>query len=83
MKVGIVGCGLVGSSGAYAIALGGTANDLILVDLNPELALAHAEDILHATPFGKPIRVAAGGYLHLRAEWGKSVTAPGSGSRRH
>lgn len=66
MKVGIVGCGLVGSSGAYAIALEGAANDLILIDLNQKLARAHAEDILHATPFGKPIRVAAGDYSHLR-----------------
>jgi malate/lactate dehydrogenase len=66
MKVGIVGCGLVGSSGAYAIALEGAANDLILVDLNQKLARAHAEDILHATAFGKPIRVSAGDYSHLR-----------------
>jgi len=56
MKVGIVGSGLVGSSGAYAIALEGAANDLVLVDLNRELAQAHAEDILHAVPFGKPIQ---------------------------
>ena len=59
MKIGIVGCGFVGSSGAFAIALEGKANELILVDLNAELARAHAEDILHATPFSEPIRVAA------------------------
>ena len=53
MKIGIVGCGLVGSSGAFAIALEGTANELILVDLNADLARAHAEDILHATPFSE------------------------------
>ncbi len=38
MKIGIVGCGFVGSSGAFAIALEGKANDLILVDLNADLA---------------------------------------------
>jgi L-lactate dehydrogenase len=65
LKVGIVGCGLVGSSGAYAMAFSGAPNDLILIDLNQKLARAHAEDILHATPFGKPIRVAAGDYSHL------------------
>ncbi len=65
MKVGIVGCGLVGSSGAYAIALAGVANDLVLIDLNHQLARAHAEDILHATPFGQPARVAAGDYTLL------------------
>jgi L-lactate dehydrogenase len=65
MKIGIVGCGFVGSSGAFAIALGGKANELILVDLNADLARAHAEDILHATPFSEPIRVAAGNYAML------------------
>ena len=66
MKVGIIGCGFVGSSGAFAIALVGAATELILVDLNSDLAGAHAEDILHATPFGKPIRIAAGDYSTLR-----------------
>jgi L-lactate dehydrogenase len=66
MKVGIVGCGFVGSSGAFAIALEGKANTLILVDLNQDLAKAHAEDILHATPFSEPIRVAAGDYPMLK-----------------
>ena len=56
MKVGIVGCGLVGSSGAYAIALAGAANELILIDLNHNLAQAHAEDVLHAVLFGEPIK---------------------------
>ncbi|MGD8990422.1 MAG: L-lactate dehydrogenase [Desulfobacterales bacterium] len=66
MKVGIVGCGFVGSSGAFAIALEGKANELILVDLNADLARAHAEDILHATPFSEPIRVVAGDYPKLK-----------------
>ena len=66
MKIGIVGCGSVGSSGAFAIALEGKANDLILVDLNADLARAHAEDILHATPFSQPVRVAAGDYPMLK-----------------
>jgi L-lactate dehydrogenase len=66
MKIGIVGCGFVGSAGAFAIALEGKANELILVDLNADLAAAHAEDILHATPFSGPIRVAAGDYDRLK-----------------
>jgi L-lactate dehydrogenase len=66
MKIGIVGCGFVGSSGAFAIALEGKANELMLVDLNADLAKAHAEDILHATPFSEPIRVAAGDYRMLK-----------------
>ena len=66
MKIGIIGCGFVGSSSAFAIALVGAATDLILVDLNADLAKAHAEDILHATPFSEPVRVAAGDYSTLK-----------------
>jgi L-lactate dehydrogenase len=62
MKVGIVGCGFVGSSAAYAITLGGIANEIVLVDLNDALARSQAEDILHATPFAAPVRVMAGDY---------------------
>jgi L-lactate dehydrogenase len=65
MRIGIVGCGFVGSSGAFAIALEGSANDLILVDVNADLARAHAEDILHATPFSRSLRIAAGDYPML------------------
>ena len=60
MKVGIVGAGLVGSSAAYAMVLHGSAAELVLVDANEKLAAAHAEDILHATPFAHASRVSAG-----------------------
>ena len=66
MKIGIIGCGFVGSSGAFAIALIGAATELVLVDLNADLANAHAEDILHATPFSEPVRIAAGDYSTLK-----------------
>jgi L-lactate dehydrogenase len=62
MKVGIVGCGFVGSSGAYAMAIKGTVSEIVLVDLNKKLAQGQAEDILHATPFSHPVRVMAGDY---------------------
>lgn len=65
MKVGIVGCGFVGSSAAYAMTLGGIANELVLVDLNLSLACAQAEDIVHATPFAAPVRIIAGDYAAL------------------
>ncbi len=62
MKVGIVGSGNVGSTAAYTIVLHGLAEDLVLVDLDQPRAAAHAEDILHATPFAQPARVTAGGF---------------------
>jgi L-lactate dehydrogenase len=65
LKVGIVGCGLVGSSAAYAMTLEGSASDIVLVDLNAKLARAQAEDILHATPFSNPTRVMEGDYEAL------------------
>ena len=65
MKVGIVGCGFVGSTAAYAMTLNGAASEIVLVDLNANLARAQAEDILHATPFGVPVRIAAGDYPDL------------------
>jgi len=65
MKVGVIGCGFVGSTAAYTLALQGAASELVLVDLYPKAARAHAEDILHATPFGPPVRVMGGEYPDL------------------
>jgi len=65
VKAGIIGCGFVGSTAAYAMALSGVASELVLVDINPKLAQAHAEDILHATPFSAAVRIAAGDYPRL------------------
>ena len=65
MKIGVVGCGFVGSTAAYALALQGVASELVLVDLAPALARAHAEDILHATPFAAATRVTGGDYPQL------------------
>jgi L-lactate dehydrogenase len=60
--VGIVGAGMVGSTAGYALALTGTASEVVLVDMNRALALAQAQDIAHATPFHSATKVSAGGY---------------------
>jgi L-lactate dehydrogenase len=65
MKAGIVGCGSVGSTTAYTLVLKGLVNELVLIDLNAKAAQAHAEDILHATPFARAVRVVAGDYSLL------------------
>jgi L-lactate dehydrogenase len=80
MKVGIVGCGFVGSSAAYAMALKGTPSEMVLVDLNKRLAQGQAEDILHATPFAHPVRVVAGDYPQLDGA-GIVILACGVGQR--
>jgi len=80
MKVGIVGCGAVGSTAAYAMALQGAASELVLIDLNAKLARAQAEDILHATPFTSPVRITTGSYPDLAGS-GLVVLACGVGQR--
>jgi L-lactate dehydrogenase len=67
MKVGVVGAGAVGSSAAYAMVLQGTADHIVLTDLNANLAAAQAQDILHATPFAHSNFVRAGGYDALES----------------
>ena len=66
MKVGIVGTGMVGSAAGFALALNGTVSRIQLVDINPDLALAQAQDIAHAVPFASASVVEAGGYDSLR-----------------
>jgi L-lactate dehydrogenase len=65
MKIGVVGCGFVGSTAAYTLVFKGVCSELAIVDLNLDAARAHAEDILHATPFAKPVRVTGGDYDQL------------------
>lgn len=65
MKVGIIGCGFVGSSAAYAMVLRGVASELVLIDLNAALAQAQAEDLRHAAPFAAPTRLLTGDYPNL------------------
>ena len=66
MKIGVVGTCQVGSAAAYAMALLGTASEVVLVDHDPALARAQAEDIAHAVPFASATRVSSGGYPDLR-----------------
>ena len=65
MKVGIIGAGMVGSAAGYAIALKGTASQIVFVDQNAALAQAQAEDIAHAVPFASSSHVTSGGYPAL------------------
>ncbi|MGO4381220.1 L-lactate dehydrogenase [Pseudoduganella sp. RAF53_2] len=62
MKIGIVGTGAVGSTAAYAMLIQGIASELVLVDSNLALAVAHREDLLHATPFSFPIHMQSGDF---------------------
>lgn len=61
MKVSIFGMGRVGSSIASALVSGQLCKELILVDLNRELARAEAMDLYHAVCVGgSPMRIRGG-----------------------
>jgi len=65
MKIGIVGCGMVGSASAFALVMSGVGREIVLVDLNRARAEAEANDIYHAVPFSHPLVVRAGDYPDL------------------
>ena len=65
MKVGIVGCGMVGATSAYALVMSGVGREIVLVDLNRARAEAEANDIYHAVPFANPLTIRAGDYPDL------------------
>lgn len=65
MKIGIVGCGFVGSTAGYALVMQGVGRELVLVDKNHDRAVAEADDIRHAVPFAHPLEVRAGHYHDL------------------
>jgi L-lactate dehydrogenase len=65
MKIGIVGCGMVGSTSAYALVMSGVGREIVLVDVNRERAEAEANDLYHAVPFAHPLMVRAGAYADL------------------
>jgi L-lactate dehydrogenase len=65
MKIGIVGCGMVGSTSAYALVMSGVGREIVLVDINRARAEAEANDIHHAVPFARRLTVRAGDYADL------------------
>jgi len=65
VKIGIVGCGMVGSAAAFALVMNGVGREIVLVDLNRSRAEAEANDIYHAVPFAHPLTVRAGDYSDL------------------
>ncbi len=62
-KVSIIGgAGRVGSNAAYALQLGRTCSELVLVDLNAELAQGEALDLTHGRAAAGGPRITAGDY---------------------
>ncbi len=65
-KVVVIGAGLVGSTIAYALMIGGTAKEIVLLDRNEEKARSEALDMSHCASFVRPVIIKAGGYEECR-----------------
>ena len=59
-KVGIVGCGFVGSSIAFALMQSKLYSEMVLVDVNSAKAEGEAMDISDGLPYAAPMNVYAG-----------------------
>ena len=61
-KVTIIGAGNVGSTIAYTLAVAGTADEIVMIDVNHKRALGEALDIRQSAPFCSPMTIYAGDY---------------------
>ncbi len=50
-KVGIVGAGAVGATAAFSLTMTGSCREIILYDINPDIAIGKAIDIAQAAPY--------------------------------
>ena len=68
-KVIIVGAGgMVGSAAAYAMALQNIAEEIVLIDRNPDAAWGHAADINDGLGFGSSVVVRTGTYNDIATD---------------
>ena len=64
-KVGIVGCGFVGSATAFALMQSGLFSEMVLLDVDEDKAEGEALDIVHGMPFVGAINIYVGDYEDL------------------
>lgn len=66
MKVSIIGGGgLVGSCAGFALQATGVASELVMIDVNQDLAAGQALDLMHGGPSTSDQKIVAGGYEHI------------------
>ncbi|NLO83327.1 MAG: L-lactate dehydrogenase [Clostridiales bacterium] len=61
-KVTIIGAGFVGATTAYALMMGGTVSEIVLVDVNQKRLEGEVMDLNHGIAFVPPVRIRAGTY---------------------
>jgi L-lactate dehydrogenase len=59
-KVVVVGAGAVGATYCYALAQSGLANEIVLYDMNEDLARGQVLDLVHGQPFFPPVVIRSG-----------------------
>ena len=62
LKIAIIGCGMVGSSSAFALMQSGLFSEMVLIDANRDRAEGEAIDLSHGLPFARPMNIYAGDY---------------------
>ncbi len=65
-KITVVGAGMVGATSAYSIIAKDIAQEVVIVDINEDLAKAQVMDLQHSTPFFGSTRVNLGTYEDFR-----------------
>ena len=56
-KVAVIGCGMVGSTTAFALMESGLFTDMLLIDVNRDRAVGEAMDLSHCLPFTRPVGI--------------------------
>lgn len=64
-KVAVIGCGMVGSTTAFALMESGMFTDMLLIDLDRDRAVGEAMDLSHCLPYTRPVEIRAGEYRDL------------------
>lgn len=75
MMVGIVGAGAVGTACMFAMALRGSAREIVLVNRTHERARGAVADLQYGTVLGPPVSLRAGRYDDLRGAAIVMITA--------
>ena len=79
-KVAIIGCGMVGSTTAFALMESGLFTDMILIDVNRKRAEGEAMDLSHCLPFTRPLEITAGDYKDI-SDCGIIIITAGVGQK--
>ncbi|MBK7171950.1 MAG: L-lactate dehydrogenase [Bacteroidales bacterium] len=61
-KIAIIGAGNVGSTFAFSLMISGLAREIVLIDLNEELAKGECMDLNHGLSFSHPTKIYAAGF---------------------